>query len=68
MKVAQSCLILYDPMDCSPPDSSIHGIPQAGILEGIAVPFSRASSQLRWILYQVNYQGSYSYLGYNCYQ
>ena len=29
---AQSCLILCDPMDCSPPDSSVHGISQARIL------------------------------------
>ena len=33
--VAKSCLILCDAMDCSPPDSSIHGIPQARILEWI---------------------------------
>ena len=30
---AQSCLILYDPMDCSPPVSSVHGIFQARILD-----------------------------------
>ena len=33
--------ILYDPMDYSPPDSSVHGIFQARILEWIAMPFSR---------------------------
>ena len=32
-EVAQSCLTLYDPMDCSPPGSSIHGIFQARVLE-----------------------------------
>ena len=38
--VAQSCLILCDPMDCSPPGSSVHGILQARILEWVAIPFS----------------------------
>ena len=45
--VAQSCPTLCDPMDCSPPGSSIHGILQARILECIAIPFSRGSSWLR---------------------
>ena len=45
--VAQSCLTLCDPMDCSPPSSSVHGILQAIILEWIAIPFSRASSRSR---------------------
>ena len=38
---AQSCLTLCDPMDCSPPGSSVHGIPQARILEWVAMPSSR---------------------------
>ena len=42
--VAQSCLTLCDPMDCSPPGSSVHGILQARIL---AIPFSRGSFWLR---------------------
>ena len=42
--VAQLCLTLCNPMDCSPPDSSVHGILQARILEWVAIPFSRASS------------------------
>ena len=45
--VAQSCPTLCDPMDCSPPSSSVHGILQARILEGVAIPFSRRSSQPR---------------------
>ena len=50
VKVAQSCLTLFDPMDCSPPGSSVHGTVQAGVLEWVAVPFSRGSSQSRdWI-------------------
>ena len=45
--VDQSCLILCDPMDCSPPGSSVHGILQARILEWVAIPFSRGSFQPR---------------------
>ena len=45
--VAQSCLTLCDPTDCSLPGSSIHGILQARILEWVAIPFSRGSSQPR---------------------
>ena len=39
-EVAQSCPILCDPMDCSPPGSSIHGIFQARVLEWAAIAFS----------------------------
>ena len=39
-EVAQSCPTLRDPMDCSPPGSSIHGILQAGILESGSISFS----------------------------
>ena len=45
--VAQSSITLCDPMDCSPPGSSVHGILQARILEWVAIPFSRGSSPLR---------------------
>ena len=38
--VTQSCLTLCDPMECSPPGSSVHGILQAGILEWVALPSS----------------------------
>ena len=44
-EVAQSCPTLRDPMDCSPPGSSVHGILQARILEPVAIFFSRGSSQ-----------------------
>ena len=37
MLVAQSCLTPYDPMDCSPLGSSVHGIFQAGVLEWVAI-------------------------------
>ena len=39
--VIQSCPTLYNPMDCGPPGSSVHGILQARILEWVAIPFSR---------------------------
>ena len=42
--VIQSCLTLWDPMDCSPPGFSVHGISQTRILEWVAIPFSRESS------------------------
>ena len=43
-EVAQSCLTLCDPMDCSLSGSSIHGIFQARVLEWIPISFSRGSS------------------------
>ena len=39
-----SCVGLCDPMDCSPPGSSVYGISQARILEWVAISFSRGSS------------------------
>ena len=44
---AQSCPTLWNPMDCSSPGSSVHGILQARILEWVAIPFCRVSSQPR---------------------
>ena len=46
-KSLQSCLTLCDPVDCSPPGSSVHGILQARIVERVAIPSSRGSSQHR---------------------
>ena len=46
-EVAQSCPTLCDPMDCSLPGSSVHGIFQAIVLECIAISFSKGSSQPR---------------------
>ena len=40
-EVAQLCPTLCDPVDCSPPGSSIHGILQARILEWVAISFSK---------------------------
>ena len=45
--VAPSCLTLCDPMDYSPPGSSVRGILQARILEQVAIPFRRESSRTR---------------------
>ena len=47
VKVAQLCLTLCDPMDYGLSGSSVHGILQARILEWVAFPFSRGSSQPR---------------------
>ena len=46
-EIAQSYLTLCDPVDRSPPGSSVHGILQARILEWVAISFSRGSSQPR---------------------
>ena len=43
----QSCPTLCNPIDCSPPGSSIHGIPQARILEWVVISYSRGSSRPR---------------------
>ena len=66
MLVTQSCPTLCNPMDCSPPGFSIHGILQARKLEWVAIPFSRGSSwPMDWthvscigrqILYHLSYQ------------
>ena len=68
MLVAQSCLTLCNPMDCSPPGSSVHEIFQARILEWVAISFSRGIFptqgsnpgflHCRQILYQLSYKGS----------
>ena len=59
--VAKSCPTVCNPLDCSLPASSVHGISQAWILEWVAVPFSGGSSPPRgwtpvscigrWVLY-----------------
>ena len=65
--VAQSCPTLCDPMDCSPPGSSVHEIFQARILEWVAISFSRGFPtqgsnpgllHFRQILYWLSYKGS----------
>ena len=54
VKSLQLCTILCDPLDCSPPDSSVHGICQANILEWVAISYSRRSSlpgDWTWVSY-----------------
>ena len=46
-EVAQSCPTLCDPMDCSLPGSSLHGILQASVPEWVAISLSRGSSRPR---------------------
>ena len=46
-EVIHSCPTLCDPVDCSPPGSSVHGILQARVLEWVAISFSRGSSRPR---------------------
>ena len=58
-KLFESCPTLCNPMDCSPPGFSVHGLLQARILEWVAMPFTRGSSQPRdWT--QVSYISSIS--------
>ena len=45
--VVQLYTTLYDPMYCSPPGFSVHGILQARMLEWVAIPFSKGSSRSR---------------------
>ena len=55
-EVVQSCLTLCNPVDCSLPGSSVHGIFQARILEWVAISFSRGSSWPRdwtWVSHTV---------------
>ena len=51
-EVAQSCPTLSDPMDCSPPGSSVHGIFQARVLEWGAIAFSL--SVLHMVVYYMS--------------
>ena len=44
-EVAESCLTLSDPMDCSPPGSSVHGMFQARVLECGAIAFSKRRAE-----------------------
>ena len=46
-ELTQSCPVLCNPMDCTPPGSSIHGIFQTRVLEWVAISFFRGSSQPR---------------------
>ena len=67
-EVAQSCPTFCNPMDCSLPGPSIHGIHQARVLEWVAISFSRGSSRqglnpglphCRQTLYPLSHQGTH---------
>ena len=78
VNVAQSCPTLCDPVDCSPPGSSVLGILQPRILEWVAIPFSRGPSRpqdrtgicfIAGRFLQLSYQGSpfiYIYISILC--
>ena len=58
--VVESCAMLCDLIDCSPPGCSVHGILQARILEWVAMPSSRGSSHPRnWTRVSCNVGGFY---------
>ena len=64
-EVAQSCPTLSDPMDCSPPGSSVHGIFQAGVLEWGAIAFfllGLSNSERSKFCYNFFFFGNYYYL------
>ena len=65
--VTKSCLTLCDPMDCSLPGSSVHGILQARTLEWVVMPSSRGSNpgllNCKWILYCLSHQGKPKHSG-----
>ena len=67
--VSQLCPTLCDPINCSPPGSSVHGILQARVLERVAIPFSKGLRDLGvdplllhcgQILYHLSHRGSLS--------
>ena len=66
-EVAQSCLTLCDPMDCSLPGSSVHGIFQARVLEWVAISFSEdllnpgnpGLLHYKQTLYRLNHHGNH---------
>ena len=66
--LAQSCITLCDPIDCSLPSPSVHGILQANVLEWVATSFSREifltqgsnpGLHCRWILSPMSHWGSH---------
>ena len=68
VSVTQTCPAFCDPVDCSSPASSVHGILQARILEWVAIPFARgilptqglnlSLLHCRQILYPLSHQGT----------
>ena len=62
-EVARSCPTLCNPMDCSPPGSSIHGIFQARVLEWGAIAFSQKCSEVTFIKVLIVYHNHGLLLG-----
>ena len=62
-EVAQSCLTPCNPMNCSPPGSSIHGIFQARILEWVAPPFSSGPHFVRTLHHDLSVLGVHTWHG-----
>ena len=60
-EVAQSCLTLSDPTDCSPPGSSVHGIFQVRVLEWVAIAFSKKNIYFCFI----DYAKAFDYMDHN---
>ena len=54
-EVIQSCLTLRDPMDCSPPGSSVHGISQARVPEWVAIAFSNNVISIHFASLKITY-------------
>ena len=61
-EVAQSCPTLIDPMDCSPPGFSVHGIFQARVLEWVAIAFSNKAlnQELNLLHFKCNFSRFYT--------
>ena len=64
-EVAQSCLTLSDPMDCSLLGSSVHGIFQARVLEWGAIAFSNVASYCHTNQNSISYYGEKAFLDYS---
>ena len=55
---AQLCLTLSDPMDCSLPGSSVHGISQARVLEWVAIAFSKRRLSSEELMFSISQESS----------
>ena len=65
-KCSLSHVRLCNPMDCSPPGSSVHGILQAGILEWVAIYYSRRSSNSRRVWTHISWTSCFGRQGLYC--
>ena len=65
-EVAQSCLTLSDPMDCSLPGSSVHGIFQVRVVEWVAIAFSKKELEVHKYADTINLVKLLMSLVFNC--